>query len=715
MLRRRPAPVVSTSRAVIFGLLLALAVVPLVIPIIPGGQSLSQGDTAPRTLVAAHGAQYESDALTNVARDEAARTVADVPLPVDPSIRQQQVDKLNRLLDAIRTIRQTNETDQQRFVDLGNLPAAAALSSPGRAQLLAVDRATFDDIQVRAQKALTDMFQKPIRQNEILTRIDEYLGQSANQPPTVPELTALREVLRVFVVPNFQVDVAATQKRRDDARQNVAPVIVTYTPGQVIVREGQPLRAADIEALEQTGVLTGAYDWYKVGAGALVALAFGVLIAIAVADLQPFKVRPSVVMPLTGGLIVLLLLAFRLTMPVVTPDLGQHFFQFALPLAAAAMVAAIFTSLEFAVVVAVATGLLATFVDAASPQLAGSSFIGSLESLEMVAAYAGAGIAGAFAVHRAERVGRFVLAAVAVTAAVALPLVVAWLISEPRPRESLGWIAIAAVTNGLGSTAIVALVSIPLARLAGLTTRFELARLADEHHPLLRRLEEEAPGTYHHSLMVGTLADRAAARIGADALVARVGAYYHDIGKLGHPGFFIENMLDGTPNPHDSLLPDQSAVAIRGHVARGLEIAAAHHLPAVIRDFIPQHHGTRLVAFFYRRAGSPELAAARDPFQYRGPRPQTKEAAIVMLADACEAAVRAGRVEGAPAIDHFVDGIVLERLSERQFDECDITLSELGAVADSLKATLRAIYHPRVEYPGATADEIARLAQDFAP
>jgi putative nucleotidyltransferase with HDIG domain len=715
MLRRRPLPLVSPARAAIFGLILALLVAPLVVPIIPGGQSLKEGNSAPRTLVAAHGAQYESAALTSVARDEAARTVADVPLPVDPTIRQQQVDKLDRLLDAIRTIRQTNETDQQRFIDLGNLPAAATFSSQGRVQILQIDRATFDDTQTRAEKALTDMFQRPIQQNDILNRIDEYLGQLANQPPSVPELTALRELLRVFVVPNFQVDVAATQKRRDDARQNVAPVIVTYTKGQVIAGEAQRLSAADIEALKQTGVLSGTYDWYKVGAGALVALAFGILMGIAASELQPFRVRPRTLMFLTGGVTVLLLLAFRLAVPLTTPDLNQHFLQFALPLAGAAMVAAVFASVEFAIIVAIAVGLLAAFVDAASPQLAGSSFIGSLESMQIVAAYAAAGIAGAFAVHRAERAGRFVVAGLAVALAVALPLVVFWLIDEPRPRESLGWIAIAAAANGLGSTLVLIVCSLPLARLTGLTTRFELSRLADEHHPLLRRFEAEAPGTYHHSLMVGTLAERAAERIGADALVARVGAYYHDIGKLASPGLYIENMLDGAPNPHDSLTPDESAIAIRGHVIRGLEIAAAHHLPAVVQDFIPQHHGTRLVAYFYRQAGSPELAAARAPFQYRGPRPQTKEAAIVMLADACEAAVRARRVEGAPAIDGFVDAIVIERLRERQLDECDITLSELGEVADSLKHTLRAVYHPRVEYPEAAPEEIARLAEDWAP
>jgi len=234
-------------------------------------------------------------------------------------------------------------------------------------------------------------------------------------------------------------------------------------------------------------------------------------------------------------------------------------------------------------------------------------------------------------------------------------------------------------------------------------------------HPLLVRLREEAPGTYHHSLAVSALAEPAAVRIGADSVVVRAGAYYHDVGKLAQPGYYIENTVDGTRSPHDGLEPLESARRIREHVTNGLDMARRYRLPQLVRDFIPQHHGTRLVTYFYRRAIQPGGAVDANDFRYQGPRPQSKEAAIVMLADSCEAMVRA-RVDRDPAhIDALVDAIVAERLAEGQLDECDITMRELQQVAASFKATLRAIYHPRIEYPAAGADEaaiIARLAED---
>jgi hypothetical protein len=709
VLRRPARPVVSRKQALVFGFVLAAAVVPLVIPVVPGGQSLAEGDRAPRRLEAAQAAQYVSDALTSAARDEAAKTVADVPLPVDPTVRLQQTEREDRLLDAARTLRQTGVSAQQQLTDLGALPAAAPLSLAGRSALLSLDRPTFDDLQVRAQRALADVFQKPIQQNEILIRIDEYLGQPGNQPASVPEFTALRELLRVFVVPNFQVDTEATNRRREDARNNVAPAIVSYTAGQAIASEGQELRKADIEALEATGVITNGYDAYEIAAGVAIAFGFGCLLAVALFAFQPFPApaRPS--LAVTGIVVAALLLLVRAIVPAVTPDLDQHALQFAVPVAAAAIVVAVLGTLEFAIVASVAMGLAAAIIDAASPDLAGASFVGPLESVEMAAVYIASGVAAAFVLHRAERIGRLALAGPAAAGGAGLVMLIFWLIGEPRDNASLGWIAVAAGINGAGSLLLGVLVVFPGARIAHVATRFQLRPLADEQHPLRRRLEAEAPGTYHHSQMVAALAERAAERIGADVLVARLGAYYHDIGKLAKPGYYIENMLDGAPNPHDFLAADASARAIRDHVQDGLRIARHYGLPSLIQDFIPQHHGTRLVSYFYRRAGSPEVSAAREPFQYAGPRPQSKEAAVVMLADACEAVVRARQASDGASMDLFVDGIVSERLREGQFDECDITMRDLQEVADSFKTTLRAIYHPRIEYPAAGPEEIAQL------
>jgi putative nucleotidyltransferase with HDIG domain len=216
-------------------------------------------------------------------------------------------------------------------------------------------------------------------------------------------------------------------------------------------------------------------------------------------------------------------------------------------------------------------------------------------------------------------------------------------------------------------------------------------------------------------MLVGALAERAATRIGADPLLVRVGAYYHDIGKLAMPGNYVENMLDGTPSPHDSMASVESARIIRAHVTNGLDIAKRYRLPAVVRDFIPQHHGTRLVTYFYRQAVENGEPVEPKEYQYEGPRPQTREAAIVMLADSSEAVARARQDEGGAGIDRMVDSVFAERLAEGQLDECDITLREIQAVAASFKATLRAVYHPRVQYPSPTPDEIATLARGETP
>jgi putative nucleotidyltransferase with HDIG domain len=286
-----------------------------------------------------------------------------------------------------------------------------------------------------------------------------------------------------------------------------------------------------------------------------------------------------------------------------------------------------------------------------------------------------------------------------------------WLISEPRHNTDLGWMALAAVICGVGSAFIAGVLGIAAARLFGVTTFGQFGRLSQPSHPLLQRLQDEAPGTYHHSMMVASLAERAASRIGANSLLARVGALYHDVGKLARPAYYIENQFDdSTANPHEGLTPQESAAAIREHVTRGLEIARQHRLPAVVRDFIPEHHGTRLVTYFYREAVQAGEKVDPAAFRYAGPRPHSRETAIVMLADSCEAIVRASQATGRPDIDELVDGVFAERLAEGQLDEADITMRDLQQVAASFKETLRAVYHPRIPYPSPAPEELARIA-----
>jgi cyclic-di-AMP phosphodiesterase PgpH len=239
-----------------------------------------------------------------------------------------------------------------------------------------------------------------------------------------------------------------------------------------------------------------------------------------------------------------------------------------------------------------------------------------------------------------------------------------------------------------------------LGRMFGILTTMQLLELANPTQPLLRRLLMEAPGTYHHSIMVGNLAERAAEVIGADSLLVRVAAYYHDIGKLERPWAFIENQADMVTNVHDSLDPVASAQVISAHVIDGVKLAQKYGLPPRIRDMIPQHHGTRTISFFYQQATErttePVDAAL---FTYPGPRPQSREAAILMLSDSTEAAERAARDHSREAIEELVERIVRQRLEEGQFDDCNLTLRDLTRIKQSFVILLTGIYHPRIPYP----------------
>jgi putative nucleotidyltransferase with HDIG domain len=250
-------------------------------------------------------------------------------------------------------------------------------------------------------------------------------------------------------------------------------------------------------------------------------------------------------------------------------------------------------------------------------------------------------------------------------------------------------------------SAILAIGTLPFLENAfGITSAIKLLELSNPNQPLLRKLMLDAPGTYHHCIIVGNLAEAGAEAVGADSLLARVGANYHDIGKLKRPYFFIENQLT-SDNPHDKLSPTLSALIITSHVKDGVEIAKEYRLPDCITDFIVQHHGTSLLSFFYQKAleSADEKKPDEASFRYEGPKPKTREAAIVMLADCVEAAVRSlpkpthGKIEG------LIRQIIKNKLSDGQLDECDLTLKDLDKIAVAFSKIMTGIFHTRIEYP----------------
>ncbi|MGA2916712.1 MAG: HDIG domain-containing metalloprotein [Sedimentisphaerales bacterium] len=239
-------------------------------------------------------------------------------------------------------------------------------------------------------------------------------------------------------------------------------------------------------------------------------------------------------------------------------------------------------------------------------------------------------------------------------------------------------------------------------RIFRVATSMTLLDYSDANQPLLKKLAMEAPGTFSHSLLIGSIAQTAAETIGANGLLCRVGAYYHDIGKIGKPYYFIENQM-GTASRHEQLSPAMSQLIIAGHVKDGIEMAKEYRLPAVIMQFIETHHGTTLIEYFYEEARKKAEGKVSPPseveFRYPGPRPQTKEAAIVMLADTVEGTVRALTEITPTKIEVVVHSMAMKRLQDNQFDDCDLTLRELSRIEDSLSKSLAAHYHGRIAYP----------------
>ena len=279
--------------------------------------------------------------------------------------------------------------------------------------------------------------------------------------------------------------------------------------------------------------------------------------------------------------------------------------------------------------------------------------------------------------------------------------------------QNAGTAAAPAVFVGMVIQALLPMIE----RVFRIATSMTLFDYSDANQPLLKKLAMEAPGTYSHSLLIGSAAETAAEAIGANGLLCRVGAYYHDIGKINKPGYFVENQM-GSVSRHEQLSPAMSQLIIVGHVKDGIEMAKEYHLPAVLRQFIETHHGTTLIEYFYNEAkkkqGDKQAPPSEAEFRYLGPKPRSKEAAIVMLADSIEGAVRSLAEKTPTRIETVVHNMAFKRLRDGQLDECDLSLRELARMEESLSKSFAAHYHGRVAYPKAP-DAAVEVAEQQSP
>jgi putative nucleotidyltransferase with HDIG domain len=476
--------------------------------------------------------------------------------------------------------------------------------------------------------------------------------------------------------------------------------------GQVIVKEGDAVSDAQLAQIKGAGLLDNKLALADVASAVIIGALGGAFLALYLYLFQPPEVNNGRRLFMLALLVVLWVAGAKVFFSLCLPDSDRLYLSYMIPVAAAPMLIATLLDGGLAIAVAALLAVLATFAGYYMPDARNALASSPIEPLQMATTLLLSSLAGIFAVREAERVNNYAMAGVSVGLVTFVSLFGFWLLLPDRAGVDILWVLVASGVVGLGSVVLIMGGSYILGAAFGVSTRIQLMELAQLSHPLLRQLQEQAPGTFHHSVIVGNLAERAADLIGADSLLVRVGAYFHDIGKITKPGYYIENQMGGA-NPHDRLDPGASAKMVSEHVRAGLKLTARYRIPSRVRAFVPEHHGTRLVTYFYRKASAEDPAIDPERFRYPGPKPQSRETAMVMLADSVEAVVRAAKDRSHEKIDELVDGVINERVAEGQLDECDLTLRDLRVISESFKATLRGIYHPRIEYPAPTKAELA--------
>ena len=644
--------------------------------VLPRPYQLQEGDVSGIDLHSPLKSTYVSQVRTRLEQERAAAAVSQVS-EIDIDLVNNQRKQQTGFLQSLASAR-----DQSGAPLAEKASAIAALGSPPLGETIASQIVGLDDrrwlvVATESQRLLQDVLKDRVSAANVSQVVRELPLRVRDQLVDV-ERTLAVELAARFILPNLRPNQDATERLRQEAREAVSPVQVSVERGESVLRVGQVVTAADLEKLETLGLLNPALDWRTLASAALMALLCVGSLAIYIFVFE----RTLLSREKRLLLIVLLLLLVVVAAKVVLP--ARPLWMYVFPLPAMAMLLAGLLDARLAIVVTAVASLLV------------ASMVGN--SLEMAALGIVGGTIGASGVWRRERLDGYFLTGVLVGLGQCVVVGAFFLADRRDDWTMLGVTGFEALVNGVLSALLAVGAVYLLGRLFGITTTMQLLELANPTQPLLRRLLMEAPGTYHHSIMVGNLGERAAEEIGADPLLVRVAAYYHDVGKLKRPYFFVENQASGS-NPHETLAPRTSARIIASHITDGLELAEQYRLPQRIRELIPQHHGTRSISFFYQRAAEHDPRVDPLQFAYPGPKPQSKEAAILMLADSTEAAARASKDHTPEALAQLVNHIVMQRLEEGQFDECNLTLRDLNAIKRAFCTLLTGIYHPRIEYP----------------
>ena len=650
------------------------------------------GAVSEEDIFAPRSVTYEDPIATKQAQLEAADTVDEIYFEDGeiPKKVQSDLDAFFNKIDQVRNSDAPAEKKVDREID------AAPFYVPQNAarNLVFLDDDEVAQVEKYARENLKDLYETtPVSDDNVdapssvmrITASRKRLVEAAGQDASgeVGDLVAI--ISEGFLAPNYVVDRAATEDARKDAVSSVEPVQSTVQQQERIVGRGEVFDRQDIAQLEALNVIRDANPWTVfLGVGLVVATEMGVAwYFMERFGRRVLKANAAIRILLSALLTVLFTLLARAFI-----SLGYD--PYLTPLAGLSILGTILLGPRLMFLMVVISSINIGIIG-------GGDFLLTAALL----------LSSGFAIYTAVRVSsrqELLRAGIFIALVTAVVTFAVSLVGGSGLPVAV-WQGVKGMGNGLLSL-MLAMVLLPLFESAfNLLTPMKLLELSNPTNELIHKLLQKTPGTFAHSMQVGTLAENAAERIGADALLARVGSYYHDIGKMEHPGYFVENQI-GQVNPHNALSPALSARVIKRHVKDGLEIGRAWNLPREILEIIAQHHGSTRIEYFYRKAveeaGEGEKVRESE-FRYSSGRPRSKEAGIVMLADSVEATVKALPKPTPKRIEDVVTDTIKHKLEDGQFDQCALTMHEIHEVGDAIRESMVGFLGPRIEYPDGPA------------
>jgi putative nucleotidyltransferase with HDIG domain len=688
----------NVIRIGLLGLTGLAAVASIIMPIAsrPSSYSLQVNEVVSQDITAPNTQTYTSTYLTEQAQNSAENAVVPVYLPTDPAIARRQIERLRITVNFISLTRQDAYASREQ--KLADLAALTDLKLPNQSseRILGLTDQRWQTLQTEALNVLEQIMRATIRDDGLDDARRGVIGLISYSIPQ-DQAVIISELVTPFITPNSLFSAEKTSQARLEARSSITPITRTYITGEVIARRGQVISPVMHEALQQFGLVSTPNDLFDLLAAFVVVLLVCIYVGTyfnyrQVAPMNDF--RSLLLMSLT-------FLVFLFGARFIIPN--RTILPYIFPLSALGLTLASLYKSEIGFVFSLSISVLASF--------------GLPNSLALTLFYIFSTACGILVLGKGRRIIQFLWAGLTIG------LVGSVVITAYRLTEySSDWIGLATLIgasffNGLAAASVTVLLQFVFSQLLGLTTALQLMELARPDHPLLQFLLRNAPGTYQHSLQVANLAEQAAEAIQADAMLVRVGCLYHDVGKAVNPAFFVENQV-GQLNSHDDIEPSVSAATIIRHVTDGVHLGTKHRLPPRIMDFMREHHGTLLTRYQYTRAvqqadNNPD-SVDTNLFRYPGPAPRSRETAILMLADNCEARARAEIPRDEEALRAIVRKVFDFCQKEGQLNNTALTLNNLFTIQESFVKTLLNTYHPRILYPELKPDSTEQRTSSFS-